>query len=163
MDNKRLGTFDKRVDELAGQIPDWIRGSMKPMQHTGTLKAIDTMRLMGPCADYLFHGLFDPARVSALLALLAMLRKVRDAGADYTDPNALLSCRALRTDVAAGLAKFEKDFPPVVHALIVHLIVHIPDCIYRWNSVRNWWAFATERYVEWRSSGGPRCVCWKLG
>ena len=38
-----------------------------------------------------------------------------------------------------GVAKSE--LPPVIH-----LLIHVPEAIYRWNSVRNMWCFTNERY-----------------
>jgi hypothetical protein len=49
--------------------------------------------------------------------------------------------------VAEALTNFENDWPPQSHCIVAHELMHVPDCIYRWNSVRNYWAFHLERYA----------------
>jgi hypothetical protein len=31
--------------------------------------------------------------------------------------------------------------------VMFHILLHVPDCIYRWNSVRNYWSFFGERMM----------------
>ena len=35
---------------------------------------------------------------------------------------------------------------------IVHMLMHVPDLIFRWNAVRNMWCFFNERYKHYRNN-----------
>jgi hypothetical protein len=55
-------------------------------------------------------------------------------------------CQALKLKIIELLIVYERgvaksELPPVIH-----LLIHVPEAIYRWNSVRNMWCFTNERY-----------------
>ena len=82
--------------------------------------------------------------VAALLVLL-------DATADYdpddqADPTTA-TCRALRDKVAKALCLLERDFPGTELSIAIHELIHVPDFVFRWNAVRNYWCFVVERMV----------------
>ena len=81
------------------------------------------------------------------------LNAILDATADY-DPDAeqdeaLEKTRALHLKAIEALCLLERDFPLSELSIFVHEIVHVPEFVYRWNSVRNFWCFTTERFVGW--------------
>jgi hypothetical protein len=47
--------------------------------------------------------------------------------------------------VVETLCKCESAFPVTELAVVLHIILHVPDSIYRWNNIRNFWAFFGER------------------
>ena len=47
--------------------------------------------------------------------------------------------------VVETLCKCEAVFPVTEMAVMFHIIIHVPDAIYRWNSIRNFWSFFGER------------------
>ena len=80
-----------------------------------------------------------------------MLQLLLDATADY-DPDdeeetATQTCRTLRTAVARALFKLERDFPGTELSIAIHELIHVPDFLWKWNSVRNYWCFVVERLV----------------
>jgi hypothetical protein len=51
----------------------------------------------------------------------------------------------MKLAVVHALCKCEAEFPVTELAVMFHALLHVPDCIYRWNSVRNFWSFFGER------------------
>lgn len=51
----------------------------------------------------------------------------------------------LKYTLVVALCKIEAVIPATDLAVIMHILLHVPDCIYRWNNVRNWWCFFGER------------------
>jgi hypothetical protein len=89
----------------------------------------------------------------AFKAMTEALNAILDATADY-DPDAeedeaLEKTRALHLKVIESLCLMERDFPLSELSIFVHEILHVPEFVYRWNSVRNFWCFTTERFVGW--------------
>ena len=123
---------------------DWISPGLLPMQHTGSVKAVDCRRLLWHAGDYVFHDLFGEKQ-AALESWVDMLRKVELATADIDNEHAYNEIAALEMEVATALTTFEKNWPPQCHCIVAHEVMHMPDSIYRWNSVRNFWAFHLER------------------
>lgn len=74
-----------------------------------------------------------------------------DAVADYNpeddNDDATQTCRTARTAVARALFKLERDFPGTELSIAIHELIHVPDFLWRWNSVRNYWCFVVERLV----------------
>ena len=84
-----------------------------------------------------------------------VLNALLDATAEFVEGDAddeaikLQESRALHLQTIEALCVLERDFPKTELSIFVHEILHVPEFIYRWNSVRNYWCFATERYVGW--------------
>ena len=74
-----------------------------------------------------------------------LLRKVEVTTADFENEHAYQEMAALKEEVARGLATCEANYPPQCHCVVAHEVMHVPDAIYRWNCVRNYWAFHLER------------------
>jgi hypothetical protein len=104
---------------------------------------------------YAFGGMGDETAQKSLMAMVDILNLLLDATADYDpdDPETNLlnkrKCRAIRLQVVETLSIFERDFPQTEMSPFVHEILHVSEFIYRWNNVRNYWCFVTERFVGW--------------
>ena len=75
-----------------------------------------------------------------------------DAVADYDldnadDDTATQTCRIAKKTIARALFKLERDFPCTELSIAIHELIHVPDFLWRWNSVRNYWCFVVERLV----------------
>jgi hypothetical protein len=137
-------TIDRRCTALGGMANDWISPGLLPMQHTGSVKAVDCRRLLWHAGDYVFYDLFGEKQ-SALESWVDMLRKVELATADIDNEHAYNEIAELKMEVATALTTFEKNWPPQCHCIVAHEVMHMPDSIFRWSSVRNFWAFHLER------------------
>ena len=47
--------------------------------------------------------------------------------------------------IVETLCKCEAALPVTEMCVMFHIVLHVPDVIYRWNSVRNFWSFFGER------------------
>ncbi len=143
--SKRMYTkIDERCTDLGGLVPGWIAPGLLPMQHTGSVKAVDCRRLLWHAGDYIFYELFGEKQ-KAVESWMDMLRKVELVTADYDNVHAYNEIAELKMQVTTGLTHFEKDWPPQSHCIVAHEVMHLPDSIYIWNSVHNFWAFHLER------------------
>ena len=62
---------------------------------------------------------------------------------DFARRKALMEQLKLR--VVELLRVYEQGAPKSNLPRILHILIHVPDAIYRWNSVRNMWCFFNER------------------
>jgi len=105
------------------------------------------------CVPYVMGGAGPPHPREAYTAMIDALNAILDATADF-DPEAdedegLETVRALHLQVIEALCLFERDFPLTELSMFVHEILHVPEFVFRWNAVRNFWCFVTERFVGW--------------
>ena len=95
--------------------------------------------------------------LEALEALVCVFRLLLTASCDV-DPavidwpeddynRRMVDMRNLKLKIARLLCKYENGSPASNLPRIVHLLVHVPDLIFRWNAVRNMWCFFNERCV----------------
>jgi hypothetical protein len=80
-------------------------------------------------------------------ALQLLLNATADYDPDSDDDNTTETCRTIKTAVARALFKLERDFPGTELSIGIHELIHVPDFLWRWNSVRNYWCFVVERLV----------------
>jgi len=140
-------TADARCHALGG-YPKWLPNHMMIFQRTGTLKAIDWKNLIEFGAiDYVMYGLIEGKNLEAFDAYVTMLQSLMRHTLDVRtgDDLRLAEARKLKLDTIERLCAFERYFPATEHATVFHICMHVPDCIYRWGSVRNFWAFFNER------------------
>jgi hypothetical protein len=114
-------------------------------------KAADWLIFLRSAVPYTFYQVGPTRPKEAFQAMVAALQLLLDAVADY-DPDgdneaATQTCRTARKAVARALFKLERDFPGTELSIAIHELIHIPDFLYRWNSVRNYWCFVVERLV----------------
>jgi hypothetical protein len=143
--------MDERSFELGGECA-WIRGNLAIFRRTGSVIAHDWMRIVLDAEGYIFHGMFDddPDGVymaEALSDLMAILRASMHATCDEDScgDSQNCSCVTLSHKIRRALCIVEREFPRTEMSINQHQIVHIPELIHRWNNVRNYWAFFSER------------------
>ena len=126
---------------------------MAIFQRTGSLKAIDWKCCVDSGAlDYILKGLIPDPQVRGVNSLIDCLRLLLQANSDQPeDPNdevdAEEECRMLKQEVIELLSVVELYLPGTELCSVLHELIHVPDCVFKWNSVRNFWAFFNERYI----------------
>lgn len=135
---------DQRTLALAGE-PTWVRSNIQMMGHSGALNDHDWMTIVHSAGDYVLADLFDnPCFGDALYALLDVCRQcVEFCSTCVTDNRADVD--RLKLAMAEALTLCEQVFPSTELCVMLHILMHVPDSIYRWNNVRNTWAFFGER------------------
>jgi hypothetical protein len=120
------------------------------MHNTGSLKGSDVKKMCAGVLPYLFGDRLPAiqqasadAMFEALELALTMTCNVddmtRDHEADFAGHN---------TKMAELITTFERGAPQSELCMLVHELIHIPDSVYWWNNVRNFWVFFTERYAS---------------
>jgi hypothetical protein len=115
----------------------------------------DWLNLIRTGIPYVYGDMGREQGRNMIYTMVTLLNKLLDATADY-DPedeeanrvNAQ-KCRILRKESVEALSIMERDGPETELSPFVHEILHVSEFIYRWNSVRNFWCFLTERFVGW--------------
>ena len=148
--------IDDRVGQLNGTT-DWIRAASMPFQRTGSSKAIDWKQLLQFGAEYCFADDVPEQCSEAFWAIIHVLREVLDATCDVAgeasgvtmaeEVENVANLQRMKRRAVLALAKLEKDAPWTELPIILHIIIHLPATISRWNNVRNTWAFHSERYT----------------
>jgi hypothetical protein len=120
----------------------------------------DWIQLVQTAGDYILGGLFshDTYKEDALHSLVAVCNSILQTSSDYKRPEpdihgGLFSHDAMHRDqidklkvmVVEAIVKCEKVLPRTELPVMLHILLHVPDCMYRWNSVRNFWSFFGER------------------
>ena len=83
---------------------------------------------------------FDPDKRSELMCAIPMWLDMTSPVSENRD-----SIDQFKLKVVEALCKCEAAFPVTEMAVMFHIITHVPDAIYRWNSIRNFWSFFGER------------------
>ena len=125
---------------------------------TGSLKCADWLHFTTTGILYVLQPLVNGKAEKALVALVRALRLLLNATSDR-DPFVVdqpeedferrkRDCQDLKLEIVKLLCVYEdgaaiSELPPVLHTLL-----HVPDNIFRWNSVRNMWCFFNERHDQ---------------
>jgi hypothetical protein len=144
-----LRTLDKRSTQLGGQTT-FVRSGIKINQRTGALNAHDWLKILGPALQYILKGIGgNKDAIGAILGLMDVLKKVTEATSDmpWDEVEVDHDTPRLKRELILALARYELCVPQSEHTYMLHLSMHLPDAIHRWNSVRNFWAFFSERYI----------------
>lgn len=104
---------------------------------------------------YIFAGVFDTLATvnqkNALASLIESLRLVltTHCNADGRPLTAVARTKIarLKEQVVETLSLLEICAPHTLFDRIPHILQHVPFAIGVWNSCRNFWAFASERYT----------------
>lgn len=110
------------------------------------LNAHDWIQLVQSAGDYLLADLYpdDGLKMDAIYSLLDVCNRILSA-TSAADMDNSVDMTQLYNDTVEALVKVEAIIPPTELAVMFHVLLHVPDCIYRWNSARNYWAFFGER------------------
>ena len=138
-------TLDARSRSLGGEST-WIRSNLEVYSHGGVLTAHDWMQLVQCAGVYLFANLLpnDERRMDAACSLLRACNKILTLTSAFNSENREVIDQ-LKLEVTEALCEIESVIPKTELAVMFHILLHVPDCMYRWNSVRNFWSFFGER------------------
>lgn len=121
------------------------------MEHRRKPKVADWLTFLRSAVPYTFYQVGPVHPREAFQAMIEALHLLLDATADFDpddpDDTATATCRAAKKAVATALFKMERDFPGTELSIAIHELIHVPDFLWRWNSVRNYWCFVVERLV----------------
>jgi hypothetical protein len=126
---------------------DFVRKGIRPWKWTGSTKCADLSKMIedGP-GDYIFQESL-PAEASAPVGfLLDLLRILKSATCDFNDNTARANLASIKEQVTILVCQYERYFPRSEVCRVSHIVLHVMDMVGRWNSVRNFWCFLTERY-----------------
>ena len=137
--------IDARVAATHAVRTGYVRSTLRPFHLRGSIKGADCLRMMTEAGMYWFHNMLRPPQQAAWEAGLLMMTELHNATCDYDDPTAVDALRALKVKTTRALVRWAKSFPATEHAVIIHEIEHMCDHVFRWNKVRNYWCFVTER------------------
>ena len=146
--------MDERSRLLSGE-PTWIRSNIEVFSKGSALKSHDWIQLVQSAGDYLFAEVFEDQNISeAIFSLLSVCNKLLTWSSPYgrwdeqEEKVQQEKTMHLKVEVIEALTKIEFVVPKTDLPVMFHLMVHVPDMIFRWNSVRNFWCFFSERYVS---------------
>ena len=93
------------------------------------------------------HDLFpeDQRKRNCLLRLLDACNKCLAYTSDIEDEDNRVMIDTVKLEVIEALCLVEAYMPRTELPVMFHVLLHVPDAIYRWNAVRNYWAFFGER------------------
>ena len=146
-----LDTLDKNVMLLAGCAKagvDFVRKGLRPMKWTGSAKCADFAKLCeeGP-GDFMYKESLPASIAPAVKNLLKLLQLLKSVTCDVNDPLAEAGLAATKAQVTLMVCEYERFFPRTEVCRVSHIMLHVCDIVHRWNNVRNYWCFLTERYV----------------
>ena len=118
--------------------------------HASALTSHDWIQLVQSAGDYVLAGLFpdNPRKGTAILALVSACNAILNTSSDYQSDNRDEIDR-LKLQVTEALVMCESVLPRTELPVMMHILLHVPDCMYRWNAVRNYWSFFGERAMGW--------------
>ena len=139
---------DARAQSLGG-VPDWCRPAAAPFSRQSSCKSHDWKQLLQWSAGYVLHGVVPAQMEEAFFGMVNVLSKILEATSNMQpgeEDSRDTALEALKMETVRAMIAMEATVPMTDSAPIVfHIIPHVIDGIYRWNSVRNFWAFFTER------------------
>ena len=106
------------------------------------------MQLVQSGGEYLLAGVFpdNPLLEKAVQDLRAACNALLDhVSYSGEEERAGTTVSELKTRLTEALCGIEAVLPTTDLPVILHVLLHVPDCVYRWNNVRNWWCFFGER------------------
>jgi hypothetical protein len=147
-----LRKLDTRVTQLAACTTagtDFVRKGMRPYQWTGSTKCADWAKICehGP-GDYIYTESLPASIAEPVALLMQLLRLLKEATCDVSDPLARAALASRKDQVAFLVCEYERYFPRSEVCRVSHIVLHVCDMVSRWNNVRNFWCFLTERYAH---------------
>ena len=148
--NKNIA--DQRCRRLGG-YPKWLPRTLAIFAWTKSMKAVDLVHLVESGLDYILEDLYPNEDIATTVQLLTeTLRILLSATSDCqeddaSEANAFAKQQALKLTIIQNLSEIELFLPETELSEHLHDLIHFPDLIFRWNSVRNFWAFFSERLL----------------
>jgi hypothetical protein len=118
------------------------------------MKAVDLVHLVESGLNYILSDLMpNEDLANTVMLLTATLRLILAATSDIEEnmdqeENATAKMQALKLTIIQNLSDIERFLPETELSEHLHDLIHFPDLNFRWNSVRNFWAFFSERFVR---------------
>ena len=149
----QLSTVNTRSNNLGGE-QNWIPQDVNFILKTFKLKAVDFVRMSKGAMSYVFAGIFDGIRTERhKQAFESFTETLRLCLTTHFNADGLpLTTRSKRRvatlmeQVAQTMSLLEMCSPLVLFDRILHELLHVPMAVAKWNSCRNFWTFASERY-----------------
>ena len=142
-----IADVDGRSRALAGE-PSWVRSNLEIFTHASTLTSHDWIQLVQSAGHYILAGIFpdraQQRKEKALQALVAACNAVLTMTSDR-DSDSRDQVDRVKVQVVEALCLCESVLPVTELPVMLHILLHVPDCVYRWNAVRNFWSFFGER------------------
>jgi hypothetical protein len=116
-------------------------------------KCVAWVTLLRFYLPYVVFGVGQRPFREAILQVTEVLREVLLGTCDYDQhddeksEDARSRCQALKKRLVLALCELERILPESEFSIFLHEVVHVADFMYRWNNVRNYWCFITERFV----------------
>jgi hypothetical protein len=132
---------------------------VKLMHNTGRLKGGDIKRLCMGALPYLFaNRLANKVNQNALDAMIEIHRITleMDCNADDESINHERVLKQRQKRMAELMCTYERGAPRSELPILTHEFVHVPEQVYEWNNVRNYWVFFSERCTN---SSQSICFC----
>lgn len=145
--NKMQAVVDGRIARTHAACPDYVRSTLRAFQLTGSIKGADCLRFITEAGKYWFHETLPGPQQKVWDDALEFLAALLHATCDADDPEAITTLKELKLKTTRALCCWARDVPKTEHTIVIHELVHICDMVYRWNNVRNFWCFMTERFV----------------
>ena len=139
--------MDQRTRDLGGE-PKWVRSNLQLFSKPSGLTSHDWLTTMEWAHEYIFNGAYDDGsdKIKVLFALLDAIKACLLA-TSAVDSESRDDLDKLKLKVVEALVGCEGLFPESELPVMLHVLLHVPDAIYRWNSPRNFWSYFGERYV----------------
>ena len=146
------------MQEVARCPNEVFTSGLRIFQNTGRFKSADWLHLVTTGVFHVLKPMLIGSAQNALCARVDIFRLLLATTSDrdpLSDHSPLLErdiirreeeMRALKSVIVQSMCAYEKGAPSINMTKIAHLLVHAPDLIFRWNSVRNMWCFFNERY-----------------
>jgi hypothetical protein len=128
---------------------------MNLITKTYKLKAVDFVRASKGAMSYIFGGAFDePEKENQKQAFNSFTETLRlcltsHCNADGRPLGTRLKemMARLGQQVAETLSLLEMCSPFIIFDRMLHILLHVPRAMAKWNSCRNFWCFPSERYT----------------
>ena len=124
---------------------------MRLAEKSSTMTAHDWLLIAQSAGAYLFKDVPTHAGRMALERVLEVIRRCLTATGDvYTaayENEIPHDLSALRVKAVEALVLVERHMPKTELTIMLHCLAHAAETIHRWGSLRNTWAFWTERYI----------------
>jgi hypothetical protein len=147
--------------QVSGCPNQHFSGKLRIFQNTGSFKSADWIHFITTGSLHVLKPMLRGHAQDALEAIVCAFRLLLGASSDV-DPAVVewpeddynrrkSEMRILKLKIARLLCRYERGSPASNMPRIVHMLMHVPDLIFRWNAVRNMWCFFNERYKYCRN------------
>ena len=148
----QLATINRRSNALGGE-QNWMPGDMNFITKSFRLKAVDFVRLSKGAMSYLFDGIFDgPETERQKQAFESFNDSLRLCLTTHFNADGLpltfttkQRAAALMEQVTESLSLLEMCSFLIIFDRLMHILLHVPMAMVKWNAVRNFWCFPSEK------------------